>query len=137
MCPGQLHLNSFANLSLSLFSSVLVCLWHGGEHVYLQGVSMSIYNICLNEKTNKMKKQNKNKNKKTKNKKQKTKNKKQKQKKIKKIKTKNKIKNITKKQKKNKKSQTCGCCSALFQAFVVCWSSCTNIFMILQICFKL
>src|SRR6266446_2737356 len=77
MCPGQLHLNSFANLSLSLFSSVLVCLWHGGEHVYLQGVSMSIYNICLNEKTNKMKKQNKNKNKnkKTKNKKQKTKKK--------------------------------------------------------------
>src|SRR6266403_5780397 len=99
MCPGQLHLNSFTNLSLSLFSSVLVCRWHGGEHVYLQGVSMSIYNICLNEKTNKMKKQNKNKNKnkktknkkqKTKNKKQKTKNKKQKQKKKKKIKTKNK-----------------------------------------------
>src|SRR6266403_1979648 len=85
MCPGQLHLNSFANLSLSLFSSVLVCLWHGGEHVYLQGVSMSIYNICLNEKTNKKKKQNKNKNKKTKNKK------------------KNKIKNIKKKQKKKQK----------------------------------
>src|SRR6266478_2648244 len=115
MCPRQLHLNSFANLSLSLVSSVLVCLWHGGEHVYLQGVSMSIYNICLNEKTNKMKKKNKNKNKKTK--------KKKKKKKKKKIK-----KNITKKQKKNKKSQTCGCCSALFQAFVVCWSSCTNIF---------
>src|SRR6266446_4025039 len=112
MCPRQLHLNSFANLSLSLFSSVLVCLWHGGEHVYLQGVSMSIYNICLNEKTNKIKKQNKNKNK-----------------------TKKKTKK--KKKKKNKKSQTCGCCSALFQAFVVCWSSCTNIFMILQICFKL
>src|SRR6266478_5834242 len=96
MCPRQLHLNSFANLSLSLVSSVLVCLWHGGEHVYLQGVSMSIYNICLNEKTNKMKKQNKNKNKKTKNKKQKTKNKKQK------TKTKNKNKKIKKKHKKKK-----------------------------------
>src|SRR6266404_909509 len=106
MYPRQLHLNSFANLSLSLFSSVLVCLWHGGEHVYLQGVSMYIYNICIKEKTNKKKK-------------------------------KKKKKNITKKQKKNKKSQTCGCCSALFQAFVVCWSSCTNIFIILQICFKL
>src|SRR6266478_2633371 len=86
MCPRQLHLNSFANLSLSLVSSVLVCLWHGGEHVYLQGVSMSIYNICLNEKTNKMKKQNKNKNKKKKNKKQKTKKKKKKQKQKKKTK---------------------------------------------------
>src|SRR6266403_685769 len=97
MCPGQLHLNSFANLSLSLFSSFLVCLWHGGEHVYLQGVSMSIYNICLNEKTNKMKKQNKNKNKKTKNKKQKTKNK------NKKKKQKTKTKKKKKKKKKNKK----------------------------------
>src|SRR6266403_1636927 len=80
MCPGQLHLNSFANLSLSLFSSVLVCLWHGGEHVYLQGVSMSIYNICLKEKTKKKKKQNKNKNKKKKKKKH-TKKTKKKQKK--------------------------------------------------------
>src|SRR6266478_6294224 len=99
MCPRQLHLNSFANLSLSLFSSVLVCLWHGGEHVYLQGVSMSIYNICLNEKTNKMKKQNKNKNKK-----QKTKKKKQK-KKNKKKKTKNKKKKNKKHNKKTQKKQ--------------------------------
>src|SRR6266446_1238165 len=106
MCPGQLHLNSFANLSLSLFSSVLVCLWHGGEHVYLQGVSMTINNICHNEKKNKIKKQKKNKNKKTKNKKQKTKNKKQK------TKTKNKNKKIKKKhnkktKKKKKKSNKC------------------------------
>src|SRR6266446_8641986 len=103
MCPRQLHLNSFANLSLSLFSSVLVCLWHGGENVYLQGVSMSIYNICLNEKTNKMKKQNKNKNKKTKNKKQKTKNKNKKQKQKKKTKKKKKIKTKKNKKKHNKK----------------------------------
>ncbi len=62
---------SFANLSLSLFSSVLVCLQHGGEHVCLQGVSMSIYNKAKNKNKNK----NKNKKQKTKNKEQKTKNK--------------------------------------------------------------
>src|SRR6266404_1518175 len=72
MCPGQLHLNSFANLSLSLFSSILVCLQHRGEHVCLQGVSMSIYNKAKNKNKNKKKKKKKkkikikNKNKKTK-----------------------------------------------------------------------
>src|SRR6266446_2899532 len=84
---------SFANLSLSLFSSILVCLQHGGEHVCLQGVSMSIYN----------KAKNKNKKQKTKNKKQKTKIKiKNKKQKKTKTKTKKKEQNITKKQ-KNKK----------------------------------
>src|SRR6266404_4345142 len=87
----------FANLSLSLFSSVLVCLQHGGEHVCLQGVSMSIYNKAKNKNKNKKKKQ---------------KTKKKKKKKKKKTKKKKKEQNITKKQ-KNKKLKTCGCCSAL------------------------
>src|SRR6266478_2284598 len=68
MCPGQLHLNSFANLSLSLFSSILVCLQHRGKHVCLKKVSMSINNKTKNKNKNKKKKKKKikNKNKKTK-----------------------------------------------------------------------
>src|SRR6266403_853418 len=108
---------SFANLSLSLFSSVLVCLQHGGEHVCLQGVSMSIYNKAKNKNKNKTKQ-------KTKNKKQKTKNKNKNKNKNKKKKKKNK-KNITKKQKKQKKADMWLLfCSV--QAFVVTFA----IFMI-------